>query len=260
LRRETFDRINLRGTQNVLDGCRRHGVARLIYTSSPSVVFRGDDQEGVDESAPYDLEWLEKNRCYYSLSKALAEQLTLQAGDDGQLRTCAIRPHLVWGPRDNHLIPRLIARARAGRLRRVGGGENLVDVTYVENAATAHLSAADTLAGASPRVNGRAYFISQGEPVNCWQWIDEVLAMVGLPAVRKSVSYRSARQVGGILEAFYSALQATAEPSMSRFLAAQLAKSHWFDISAARRDIAYVPAISTPVGMQRLASWLQSHA
>ena len=117
--------------------------------------------------------------------------------------TCALRPHLIWGPRDAHLIPRLIDRARRGRLRRVGDGTNLVDICYVENAAAAHLAAADALADPDSPVGRPAYFISQGEPVNCWQWIDEVLALAGLPPVRKSISFKAAWRLGAACEAVY---------------------------------------------------------
>ena len=175
-------------------------------------------------------------------------------------RTCALRPHLIWGPRDNHLIPRLIARARNGRLRRVGDGKNLVDTTYVENAAAAHLQAADALASPSSAVAGKAYFISQGEPVNCWGWIDQVLALADLPPVKKSMSYATARRLGAVCEAVYRLFRRNGEPPMTRFLAAQLAKSHWFDISAAQRDFDYEPKISTAEGMSRLADWLHSRA
>jgi nucleoside-diphosphate-sugar epimerase len=188
----------------------------------------------------------------------LAEQEVVIANNDG-LRTCALRPHLIWGPRDSHLIPRLIQRARTGRLRRVGNGTNLVDVTYVENAAAAHLLAADALerAGASSPPAGHPYFISQGEPVNCWQWIDEILALVKLPPVQKSMSLKTAWRVGHACEAVYRLLRLEGEPPMTRFLAAQLATSHWFDIGAARRDLGYAPQVSTAEGMRRLADWLR---
>jgi 2-alkyl-3-oxoalkanoate reductase len=266
-----YEAVNYVGTENVLYACREAGVPRLVYTSSPSVVFAGRDQSGIDESTPYDFEWLESNRAYYSLSKARAEQAVLRANDD-RLKTCALRPHLIWGPGDTHLIPRLIARARSGRLRRVGDGTNLVDVTFVENAADAHLLAADALGGRRPAVDpragsgdprttatlpgGKAYFISQGDPVNCWRWIDEVLALVDLPLVAKSVSFETASRVGGACEAAYRLLRLKGEPPMTRFLAAQLATSHWFDISAARRDLGYVPRVSTAEGMRRLGEWL----
>ena len=144
---EPYYAVNTRGTQNVVDACRHYGVPRLVYTSSPSVVFAGEDQAGVDEAVPLGLEWLERHRSYYSHSKARAEQHVLSA-NCASLRSCALRPHLIWGPRDQHLIPRLIARARSGRLRRVGDGSNEIDMIFVENAAQAHLQAADALAEA----------------------------------------------------------------------------------------------------------------
>ncbi|MCH7753021.1 MAG: NAD-dependent epimerase/dehydratase family protein, partial [Planctomycetes bacterium] len=230
---------------------------RRTLTSSPSAVFAGEDQCGIDESAPYAAPWLEKHGGHYSRSKALAEQQVLLANESGRLTTCALRPHLIWGPRDQHLIPRLIARARSGRLRRVGDGTNRVDIVYVENAATAHLQAADALARENSSVAGRAYFLSQGEPVNCWQWIDEILQLAGLPPVRKAISLKAAWRIGAACEAVYGLLQTEREPPMTRFLAAQLATSHWFDISAAKRDFGYQPQISTAEGMRRLGDWLR---
>jgi nucleoside-diphosphate-sugar epimerase len=252
-----YERVNVRGTEHVLQACREHGVERLVFTSSPSVVFAGKDQCGVDESAPYDFPWMKAHNAHYSMSKARAERAVLAANGHA-LRTCAIRPHLIWGPRDNHLIPRLIHRARLGRLQRVGDGGNHVDITYVANAADAHLQAADALTSADSPVAGKAYFISQGRSVNCWHWIDEVLRLVNLPPVRKSLSLRTATRAGAICETFCRWLRLRGEPSMTRFLAAQLATSHWFDISAARRDLGYEPAVSTPEGMKRLGAWLHS--
>jgi nucleoside-diphosphate-sugar epimerase len=251
---EPFEQTNVRGTENVIAACLKQGVRRLVYTSSPSVVFAGEDQCGVDESAPFDFAWMEQNAAHYSRSKALAEQTVLSANGRA-MATCALRPHLLWGPRDNHLIPRLIERARSGKLRRVGDGANLVDITFVDNAAAAHLQAVDALA-AIPRVAGRAYFISQGQPLNCWQWVDEVLAIAELPPVKKSISLKRALQLGAVCEHLHRWLRRSGEPRMTRFLAAQLAKSHWYNISAARRDLGYQPRVTTSEGMSRLAEWL----
>lgn len=245
-----FYQTNVVGTRHVLEGCRQQGVGRLIYTSSPSVTFDAADQNGVDERAPYARRFL----AHYPRSKAIAEREVLEANGSGLL-SCAIRPHLIWGPRDRHLIPRLLARARAGRLRRVGEGRNLIDMTYVENAAGAHLLAADALTPGSPAA-GRAYFLSQGEPVNCWQWIDEILALAGLPAVRKSISASAAYRLGWALESVYRAFGLRAEPPMTRFLALQLSTSHYFDIRRAKEDLGYQPRISTEEGMRRLAEQL----
>jgi len=246
-----FYEINTLGTRHVVEGCRVHGVGRLVYTSSPSVTFDETDQEGVDESVPYPRRW----SCHYLHSKALAEQYVLAAGGTGGLLSCSLRPHLIWGPRDRHLIPRLLDRARSGRLRRVGDGANRVDMVYVENAATAHLQAADALRPGSP-VAGRAYFISQGEPVNCWDWINQILVLAGLPPVEKSISLSTARKIGLAMEAVYGLLRLGGEPPMTRFLATQLATSHYFDITRAREDFGYEVKISTAEGMRRLAAEL----
>ena len=245
--------INTLATQHVIEGCRRNDVARLVYSSSPSVTFDGSPQEGINESAAYPDQWL----CHYPHSKALAEQAVLAANGRDGLYACALRPHLIWGPGDLHLVPRLIARAKAGKLRRVGDGSNLIDTVYVENAAEAHLNAVDRLGPASP-VGGRAYFISQDEPVNCWDWIDEILSLASVPPVRRAISLQAAWRIGGLLESTYRLLGRRSEPRMTRFLAAQLGTSHYFDISRARSDLDYKPRISIADGMQRLGRWLES--
>jgi nucleoside-diphosphate-sugar epimerase len=245
-----FD-ANTLGTQHVIAGCRQHGVSKLVFTSSPSVTFEGRDQYGVDESAPYAPRWL----AHYPHSKALAEQQVLAANGCNGLSTCALRPHLIWGPRDRHLVPRLIDRQRQGTLRRIGDGKNLIDTIYVENAAVAHLQAADALSAGSP-LCGRAYFLSQGEPVNCWNWIDEILALADLPPVHRRISLNAAYAVGRALEGLHRALRLRREPRMTRFLATQLGRSHYFDISRARRDLGYHPRVSTEEGMSRLKEWL----
>lgn len=242
---------NTLGTDHVISACRKQGVRRLVYTSSPSVTFAGGAQCGIDESMPYPQTWL----CHYPHSKALAEQHVLAANDPHGLLTCALRPHLIWGPRDRHLIPRLLERARTGKLLQVGDGNNLVDMIYVENAARAHLQAAEHLTPDSP-VAGQAYFISQGEPVRCWDWINAILALAGITPVRRRVPYRLAWTVGWGLEVIYRVLGIESEPRMTRFLAAQLAKSHYFSIERARRDFGYAPIVSTEEGMRRLGAYL----
>lgn len=250
---DDYFQANTLGTRNIIDGCLQNDVSRLVYTSSPSVTFDGGDQCGVDESVPYASRWL----CHYPHTKAMAERYVLEMNNLERLRTCALRPHLIWGPRDGHLIPRLIARARSGRLRRVGDGKNLVDMIYVENAATAHLQAADALAEDNSPVAGRAYFLSQGEPVNCWDWIDEILALVDLPPVKKRISLKAAWRIGAMFEFIYRTFRLKGEPPMTRFLAAQLATSHYFDITRARKDFGFDPKIDTAEGMRRLAESLR---
>lgn len=247
---EAYRQTNVHGTRQVIAACRRQGVGRLIYTSSPSVVFNGRDMEGVDESAPYAGQFLTS----YPHTKALAEQMVRQAAD-ARLRTVALRPHLIWGPGDNHLVPRIVRRAR--HLVCVGSGTNRVDTVYVDNAARAHLLAADRLA-MDDAISGRAYFISQGEPIPLWDMVGAILAAAGLPPVRRRMSHAAARRMGAFLEGVYQLLHLPGEPPMTRFVADELAHAHWFDISAARRDLGYEPLVSTAEGLQRLAVWLKA--
>ena len=242
-----FHGINTIGTRHVIDACRTRQVPKLVYTSSPSVIFDGLPHENVDESRPYPPDF----RCHYPHSKSLAEQAVLAADGTDGLSTVSLRPHLIWGPRDNHLIPRLIQRARSGRLRRVGDGRNLISMSYVENVASAHLQAADALRPDSPTA-GQAYFINEQEPVNLWQWIDELLGLAGLPPVQGTISAKAAYRAGAVLEVLYRLLRLPGEPPMTRFVALQLSGSHYYDISKARRDFGYEPIVSVEEGMRRL--------
>ncbi len=248
--REYF-RSNVTGTKNVIAACREHRVGRLIYTSSPSVIHGGGDVAGGDESLPYP----ERYSAHYPRTKAMAEQLVL-AANDANLATVALRPHLIWGPDDNHLVPRIVNRGRAGALRLVGGGLKLVDSVYIDNAASAHLLAFDRL-GPGTACAGRAYFISQDEPLPIGELINRILAAAGVEPVTRSISPRLAWFAGCVSEAVYGLLRLRSEPRMTRFLAEQLATAHWYNIRAARRDLGYEPKISIDEGFQRLTEWFR---
>jgi nucleoside-diphosphate-sugar epimerase len=249
---ETFYSVNKLATDHVIEACRRAGIDRLVFSSSPSVTFDGDHQSGVDESVPYASRWL----CHYPHTKALAEQAVLAADQPGQLRTVALRPHLIWGEDDPHILPRLVRRARSGRLRIVGEGTNRVDTVHVVNAAAAHLDAVDALGSQPDRCAGRAYFISQDDPVDCWQWISGICELAGVAAPRRRISFRAAYLLGASLEVAYRISRRRSEPPMTRFLAAQLARDHYFDISAAKQRLGYHVRLNMQQGLQRLqAAW-----
>ncbi len=245
-----YYRANVVGTENVIQACRTHGIRRLVYTSSPSVVFDGSDMEGVDESVPYP----EHYHAFYPQTKAAAERLVLQANGPN-LATVALRPHLIWGPEDNHLVPRILERGRKGALRRIGRRECLVDTIYIDNAARAHLQAAAHLDVGSP-VAGKAYFLSQGEPLPLWDVVDRILAAGGVAPVSGTISPGLAYAVGWCLEKVYSFLRLPGEPRMTRFVARELSTAHWFDLAAARADFGYAPHVSFDEGMIRLQEWL----
>ncbi|MDH5637617.1 MAG: NAD-dependent epimerase/dehydratase family protein [Nitrospinota bacterium] len=247
-----FYKTNVIGTQNVIKACLHNGVTRLVYTSSPSVVFDGNDHDLLDESTPYPTKYL----AHYPETKAMAEREVLRANGRDGLLTCSLRPHLVWGPRDTNLIPRLIDRAKKGKVKIIGDGNNVVSNVYVENAADAHLLAAEKLAAGSPAsgspVAGSTYFIAQPEPVKLWDWINEILEGLDLPRVTRKVPFGVAYTAGGAMELVYRALGLRSEPMMTRFLAQQLARNHHYSIEKARRELGWEPAIGHKEGMARL--------
>ena len=245
---ESFHQVNVLGTRNVIAACHAVGVGRLVYTSSPSVVFDNRPHSGADESLPYP-DRFESN---YSRSKAVAEQY-VRGADPVRLMTVSLRPHLIWGPRDTQILPRVIARARRGRLVQVGSGHNKVDLTYVEDAARAHLLAADALLRGRIR-GGSVYFISQDEPVQLWPWINELLARLRVPGANRRVPLRAARVVGALAELTHWLLRLKQEPVMTRFLASELALDHYYDITRAKTDFNYRPVYSMRTALDKTIS------
>lgn len=250
--RESFYGPNVTGTETVIAACRANGVPRLVYTSSPSVIFDNTAQSGVDESYPYPQTY----ENFYSETKAIGEQKVIQAnGPD--LATCSLRPHLIFGPRDHHLLPRVIAAARAGKLPQVGDGRNRVDLTYVEDAARAHLLAADRLEPGGP-VAGSIYFISQDEPVTLWLWLRDLFAALGVPPIRRRIGLGVARAAGGAIEWAYRTFRLKGEPRLTRFLASELAMDHYYDISRAKRDFGYRPQVTMEEATRRTVAFLKN--
>ena len=248
---DAFYRANVIGTQNLIAACQAQAVSRLVYTSTPSVIFDNRPHEGCDESLPYP----DRYENYYSQTKAIAEQAVIAASGDNLL-TVSLRPHLIIGPRDRHLVPRIVARAGSGRVPQIGDGTNLVDLTYVEDAARAHLLAADALQPGSPAA-GSVYFISQDEPVRAWAWINELLTALDMPPVRRRIPLWVALGATTALELAYRTLPLRGEPRVTRFLANELAMSHYYDISRAKRDLRYAPQVTVAEATRRVIEYLK---
>ena len=246
---EEYYNANVVGTQNIIDACLKTGIKKLVFTSSPSVIFNNSEQVNVDESIPYP----EKYENYYSHTKAIAEQIILSANSE-QLATCSLRPHLIFGPRDNHLFPRVLEKAKQEKLPQIGKGKNLVDLTYVEDAARAHLLAAEKLDFGS-EVAGNAYFISQDEPVNVWDFINTLLKSLNIPAVKIKIPLWLARIAGGIMELIYKIFPLDGEPPFTRFLASELAMSHFYNISNAKNDFGYIPKYTMEEALEKTLSF-----
>jgi len=253
---KSYHLANVVGTQNVLDACRRHGIAKLVYTSTPSVTHRATHpvEGGTADNVPYG----EDFQAPYAETKAIAEKAVLAANSDA-LATIALRPRLIWGPGDQQILPRLVERANAGRLRIVGDGSNRVDTTYIDNAAQAHFDAFEHLAvGAA--CAGRAYFISNGEPKPMGELINALLEAAGAPRVEKHLSFKAAYRIGTVCETLWKILPLKGEPPMTRFLAEQLSTAHWYDMAPAARDFGYRPRVSFDEGITRLKQSLQRTA
>ena len=249
-RHDTYFRANVLGTRHVIDACRAHGIGRLVYTSTPSVTHRATHPVagGTADDVPYG----DDLKAPYAATKLEAEKQVL-AANDATLATVALRPRLIWGPGDAQLLPRIAERARAGRLRLVGGGHNLVDTTYIDNAAQAHFDAFEHLAP-DAACAGRAYFISNGEPKPMHEIVNGLLASVGAPPVTKSLPFPAAYAIGVVCEGLWTTLPLRGEPPLTRFLAEQLATTHWYDMGPARRDLGYVPGVTIAEGLRRLAA------
>jgi len=244
-----YHRANVMGTGNVLAACREHGIDRLVYTSTPSVTHRATHpvEGGTADEVPYG----EDLKAPYAATKQIAEKIVLAANDD-TLATVALRPRLIWGPGDNQLLPRIVERAKAGRLALVGDGRNLVDSTYIDNAAQAHFDAFEHLAIGSACA-GRAYFISNGEPWPMEDLVNALLRAAGAPEVHRHIPLRVAYAAGAAAEKLWPLLKRKGEPPMTRFLAEQLATTHWYSMAPAQRDFGYVPRVSMDDGLRRVA-------
>ena len=245
--RSYFD-ANVTGTRNVIAACRAHGIGKLVHPSTPSVVHRATHP--VEGASADEVPYGEGVKAHYAATKIIAEREVL-AANDAALATVALRPRLIWGPGDTQILPKLVARARSGRLRLVGNGDNLVDTTYIDNAAQAHLQALACLQPGAACA-GRAYFISNGEPWPLREVLNGLLRAADAPEVRKTIPFRVAYALGAACEGAWSALPLSGEPPMTRFLAEQLSTAHWYSMAPATRDFGYVPKVSMMEGLERL--------
>lgn len=246
-----FYGVNVNGTLNVIKACRFNRIRYLIFTSSASVVFDGSSIEGMNE----DLSYPSSPISPYTQTKALAEQAVLKA-NSADLITLSLRPHLVWGPGDMHILPRIIEQARAGKLRIIGDGTNLIDTTYIDNAVSAHICGLKALID-NKEANGKAYFISNGEPVLLWEMVNELLKVNGMKRISKKIPVGVAIPFAAILEIIHKILFIKSPPRLTRFLVHELASSHWFDITAARKQLGYNPDVSIKEGLLRLKAHLR---
>ena len=244
---------NYLGTKNILRLAKDIGVKYFIYTSSPSVVFSGKPISGGNEKLSY----VSNRISPYSHTKALAEEAVLHANNNNTLLSTSLRPHLIWGENDPHLLPKVIARHRKGKLKIVGEGNNQVDLTHVDNVVHAHILAFDALVEGSP-LGGKSYFISQNEPVKLWDWLNSIFKSLNLDTIPNRISFPKAYCAGAFAEFLWKILRLKGDLPMSRFVACQLAHDHWFSTESAKADFGYEPIISMSEAMKKTLPWLRS--
>lgn len=249
--------VNVGGTENLLAGSRAAGVGRFVYVSSASVVYDGKDIENGDERLGY----ATRTQAPYADTKIAAEQAVLAANGAGGLATCAIRPHVIFGPGDQRFLPALLDHAKAGRLKfQIGRGTWLSDFTYISNLVDALLLAEERLAPGSP-VAGQAYFITNGEPMAFWDFVKKLLARLGLPPIRYQVPRALAYGLAAIKEDVTSLLgRPSAEDGLSRFAIRYMCTHHYFSIAKAQRDLGYRPAVTVEEGIERTCRALGAQA
>ena len=247
-RRADFVAANVRGTANLIAGCEKHGIGRLVHVSTPSVFFERRDRFDLTESSPFALRPVNE----YVRTKLMAERLV----DAARLETVTLRPRAIFGPGDTTLFPRLLRAAGTRGFPLVGAGDPPVEVTCVENVVDALAAAAE-----SPAAAGKKYNITNGEPWPRERLLGELFRAAGLPWRPRRVSLRAARGAAALLETGSRVLtMGRWEPPLTRYSAEVLAHAQTFDLTAARRDLGYAPRVSVADGIQQFALWWKANS
>ncbi len=244
-----FHETNVGGSENVVAACLDQGVKYLIFTSSASVVFGGQDICGGDESLPYPKQLVSN----YTATKAMAEKIVI-AANGSQVRSLSLRPHLVWGLGDNHLMPRILKKAREGRLFKIGNRDTLIDTTHIDNYTHAQLMAFDALRN-DPKAGGQAYFITDGRPIKTWDFVNALLHAHGLAEVDRSIPKHIALKVSQLMVLWHKVFLSKKEPTLSPFIVNELCTSHWFDISKAKKILSYEAQTTFEEGMRTIEAF-----
>ncbi len=240
--------VNLGGTENLLEAAAHHAIPRFVYISSASAVYEGEDIESGDESLPYS----RISQAPYADSKIAAEKAVLTASGKGTTLCCAIRPHVVFGAGDNRFIPAILDKARQGKLKRaIGNRDKLSDFTYISNLTDAVLAAEERLQPGTP-VAGQAYFVTNGEPMAFFDFIEKLLLRLGYPPITGKVPYWLAYGVAAMAEGLDTLKGGTlnAEDGLTRFAVRYMVTHHYYSIDKARSDLGWVPSVSLEQGIE----------
>ncbi len=241
-----FHATNVGGTEAVIEGCRRHGVHRLVHVSTPSIYFGFQDRLDVREDAPLP----EHQPNAYAATKLLAETRIAAAHQAG-LPVVTLRPRALFGPGDPTIFPRVIKAMQQGRLRIVGTGENVQDLSYIDNIVDGLIAAG--LTGA--HVLGKVYNLTNGEPVRVWDKLRLLCTRLSLPFPHRRVPFRVAFAAASAMEALYTRLPALGEPPFTRYTVSLLACNMTLSLAAAQTDLDYRPRVTVDEGIERFVEW-----
>ncbi|MBI5951446.1 MAG: NAD-dependent epimerase/dehydratase family protein [Chloroflexi bacterium] len=242
---EKFYQANVIGTRNVVQACMENGVKRLVHVSTPSIYFDYNSRMGVKENDP-----LPEPISAYAATKLLAEE-EVNKGFEKGLAVVSIRPRALFGEGDTVIFPRLLSRLKSGRLPILGDGENIVDLTYIQNVVDALLLCAES----PSNTLGKKYNISNGEPVKIWELVNRICDELNLPRPTRRISYKTANAAAAAIEFVYSLIPYSPEPPLTRLTINMLAHSTTLDISAAKEELGYQPRVSVEEGVVRFLKW-----
>lgn len=248
-REEDIWAVNHGGSMHIIDACKAHNIQRLVYISSASAVYEGQDIENGDETLPY----CSISQAPYADSKIQAEKDMLAFSGTQGIQVCAIRPHVVFGAGDNRFVPAILEKAEQGKLKRaIGNRDKLSDFTYISNLVDAVVAAEERLVPGSA-VCGQAYFITNGEPMAFFDFVEKFLMQLGYPPITGKVPYWLAYSVAAIAEGWDTLKGGTlnAENGLTRFAVKYMVTHHYFSIEKAKRDLDWTPKVSLAEGIQR---------
>lgn len=249
-RAEAFDRANVTATERLLEAARRNRVRRFIHLGSPSIYFRFRDQYEVGEEFAPPRRWITD----YARSKWESE-CRVRAATDVRLQTLILRPRAVFGEGDRAILPRLLAAAERGWFPLIDGGRASIDVTHIDNLVDLVAHCVDTdLPG-----NGRAYNVSNGEPVRVRWLIETLFDALAIDARLVSLPRAPALALAALSERVARLRRGQPEPRLTRYGVGVLGYSQTLDISRARRELDYVPRMRTDAGLARFAGWWKAH-
>jgi len=250
--------VNHTGSLNIVEACKRHHIPRLVYISSASAVYEGEDIENGDETLPYS----RISQAPYADSKIQAEKDILAFSGTGVTQACAIRPHVVFGAGDNRFLPAILEKAKEGKLKRaIGNRDKLSDFTYISNLVDAVVAAEANLYAGSP-VCGQAYFVTNGEPMAFFDFIEKMLLELGYPAITGKVPYWLAYFVAAVAEGLDTLKGGTlnSENGLTRFSVRYMVTHHYFNINKAYRDFGWKPQVSLEEGIRLTIAALKQHS